>query len=124
LRRIAFGAACAFLVAGLAAAIGRHTLSDAWSAIRRHTPSQAWTAIQRQASEAWIAVRRLMPSDEPQTKRGASVGAATLPSRTAVRDSGTAHGTRRHAQPPVRPAKAKAAAMRTRDDMGRADSTP
>jgi len=124
LRRIAFGAACAFLVAGLAAAIGRHTLSDAWSAIRRHTPSQAWTAIQRQASEAWIAVRRLLPSDEPQAKRGASVGAATLPSRAAVRDSGTAHGTHRHAQPPVRPAKAKAAAMRARDDMGRAGGTP
>ena len=123
LRRIAFGAACAFLVAGLAAAIGRHTLSDAWTAIQRQSPSQAWTALQRRASEAWSAVRRLTPFDEPQAKRGASVGTATLPSR-AVRDSGTAHGTRHHAQLPVRPAKAKGAAMRARDDMSRAGSTP
>jgi hypothetical protein len=119
LRRIAFGAACAFLVAGLAAAIGRRTLTDTWTAIQRHTPAQAWTAIQRQASEAWIAVRRLTPFDEAEAKRGAS---ATPPSRTAVRDAGTAHGTHRHAQLPVRPAKAKA--MRARDDMSRAGSTP
>jgi hypothetical protein len=124
LRRIAFGAACAFLVAGLAAAIGRRTLTDAWTAVRRHTPAQAWTAIQRQASEAWIAVRRLTPFDEPQAKKGASVGSATLPSRATVRDAGTARGTRHHAQLPVRPAKAKAAAMRTRDEMNRAGSTP
>jgi hypothetical protein len=119
LRRIAFGAACAFLVAGLAAAIGRRTLTDTWTAVQRHTPAQAWTAIQHQASEAWIAVRRLTPFDEPESKRGAS---ATPPSRTVVRDAGTARGTHRHAQLPVRPAKAKA--TRARDDMSRAGSTP
>jgi len=119
LRRIAFGAACAFLVAGLAAAIGPRTLSEKWTAIRRQTPAQAWTALQRQASEAWIAVRRLTPFDEPQVKRGASNGLATPPSRAAVRDAGTTHGKHRHA--PAGSAKAKAAAMRASDDMS---STP
>jgi hypothetical protein len=122
LRRIAFGAACAFLVAGLAAAIGRRTLTETWTAIQRHTPAQAWTAIQRQASEAWIAVRRLTPFEDSQAKRGASVGSATPPSRTVVRDAGTSRGTHRHAQLPVRPAKGKS--TRARDDMSRAGSTP
>jgi len=113
LRRIAFGAACAFLVAGLAAAIGRHTFSDAWTSLQRQTPAQAWTAVQRQASEAWIAIRRHTPFDEPAP-----------PSRAAVRDGTAARGTHRHAQPPVGGAKVKAAAKRSRDDMSTAGNTP
>jgi hypothetical protein len=113
LRRIAFGAACAFLVAGLAAAIGRRTLSDGWTSIQRLTPSAAWIAIQRHASDAWIAIRRHTPFDEP-----------TPPSHAAVRDATAARGTHKRAQPPAGGAKVKAAAKRSQADMGTAGSTP
>jgi hypothetical protein len=118
-RRIAIGAAAAaLLVAGLGASLTSRprTLSDAWTAIQHQTPSKAWASIQRHASDAWIAVRRLTPLDEPQVKRGGSIGPGT-PSRVAVRDASATRGTHRHAQK-------GAAKKRGRDDMNTAGSTP
>ncbi len=124
MRRIAFGAACAFLVAGLAAAIGRRTLSDGWTSIQRLTPSAAWIAIQRHASDAWIAIQRHASDAWIAIRRHTPFDEPTPPSHAAVRDATAARGTHKRAQPPAGGAKVKAAAKRSRADMDTPGSTP
>jgi hypothetical protein len=118
LRRILLATAvAAALVAGLGASLpGRpRTLSDAWTALRRQTPAGAWAAIERHASDSWIALRRQLPFDPP----------VPPPPRGAIRDATPAHaGTHRRTHVPTGTGKANAVAKRSRDDIGRAGSTP
>jgi hypothetical protein len=119
LRRIVTAAVvAALLAAGLGATLSTRprSLSDAWTALRRQTPAGAWTAIQRHASEAWVAIRRQLPFEQP----------VPPPPRGAIRDATPAHaGTHKRTHSPSGTTKANAAvAKRSRDDMGRAGSTP
>jgi len=118
LRRIAMAAVvAALLAAGLGASLSSRprTLSDAWTALRRQTPAGAWAAIQRHASEAWIALRRHLPIEQP----------VPPPPRGAIRDATATHaGTHKRTHVPTGTGKGNAVAKRSRDDLGRAGSTP
>lgn len=116
MRRIATVAVVALLVAGGGAAIvmrGGPALSDAWAKARRHSLA-TWAAVERQASEAWVAIRSHLPIDSPPAS----------PQRPPVRDATASRGTHRHAQPPAAPGRGKALAKRGRDDINTPGSTP
>ena len=112
LQRLAMSAAAALLLAGGAAFLTTrgHSLEARWTALRRHTLPQAWAAIERQASDAWVAVRRRLPLDEPPP-----------PSRSSVHESTASRSTHRRGQTP---AVAKKKAKRSRDDFSGPGNTP
>ena len=117
LRRIVLAAVVlALVVVGLGASLKTRprTLPEAWTALRHQTPAGAWTALQRHASEAWVFVRHYMPLDEPLPP----------PPRGAIRDAPPAHAAHRRTHAPSAPAKGNAVAKRSKDDLGRAGSTP
>ena len=125
LRRLVIAGVCVAALGGGAAWLLTHerSLADLQRAIKHQSPSKAWTAIERHASNAWVAVKKLWPFDEPQGKRSGS--SAPAPSRAAVREATASHATHHRAAPAqVASSSKKRSTKRAKDDMSTPGGTP